>query len=218
MQPAPGPQQPAVGTLTDQAATLQLLSRSAGATKVVAFCLVLLCTLAGFAVLKYEDEYIGVLVPFTFAFFLANILEPIQGIVIRLGLGAAGRCADGAAACRRLRLRKGKGGAEDGTEAEREPLTGGAARHIQQADDAAAAQPASACGRAAALGALYLLRLVAALVCAAVFFGIFTLLIAGTVKGIDAIIDKYRDDHWKEHANQTLHNIMRRLNQVGPSF
>ena len=61
--------------------------------------------------------------------------------------------------------------------------------------------------------ALYVLRLVAALVCAAVFFGTFTVLIAVTVEQVTTIHHKYTDDHWEEHANQTLHSIMRRLDE-----
>ena len=47
--------------------------------RVVAFCLVMLSTVAVFAVLVYLQD---ILIPFTFAFFLTCVLEPVQRLVI----------------------------------------------------------------------------------------------------------------------------------------
>jgi predicted PurR-regulated permease PerM len=174
--------------------------------RVVAFCLVLLSTLAGFAVLVYLED---ILIPFTFAFFLACVLEPLQRLVIRTGMRVARACAACVAS-----LRKSGGDRERGTAAEREPLTG---THVQQEPIASELVGLSLRQRspsASAACAVLALRMAGVVVCVLALVSCLTGFVAVSTFELERLATLADTQDWDRRGEALVNETIRLVNRT----
>jgi hypothetical protein len=174
--------------------------------RVVAFCLVLLSTLAGFAVLVYLED---ILIPFTFAFFLACVLEPLQRLVIRTGMRLARACAACVAS-----LRKSGGDRERGTAAEREPLTG---THVQQepiASELAGLSLRQTSPSASAACGVLALRMAGVVVCVLALVSCLTGFVAVSTFELERLATLADTQDWDRRGEALVNETIRLVNRT----
>ena len=179
-------------------------SPAATTMRVVAFCLVLLSTLAGFAVLDILED---ILIPFTFAFFLACILEPLQRLVIHGVLVVARSCVGCLAGL-------GKSAStEYGTAAERAPLT---RAHVQKQPLASEAAVAARNKRLNSIEKCghFALRMTGVLVCVLVLVSCLTGFVAVSTFELERLAARADAQDWDRRGEQLVNETIRLLNRT----
>ena len=176
--------------------------------RVVAFCLVLLSALAGFAALVYLED---ILIPFTFAFFLACVLEPLQQLVIRTGMVAGRACGACGAG---LRSQCESDDAQRGTAAERESLTG---THVQL--EAATSDAAPRISRRRRLGASeacghFVLRMTGVVVCVLSLLSCLTGFVAVSTFELERLAALAETQNWDRRGEELVNETIRLVNRT----
>eukprot|EP01043_Picozoa_sp_COSAG02_P044874 COSAG02_NODE_4049_length_5862_cov_2.302100_3_plen_476_part_00 len=187
---------------------LQVQPPAEGTTiRVVAFCLVMLSTLAAFAVLVYLQD---ILIPFTFAFFLACVLEPMQRLVIHAVMVAVRTCT----VC--IASTNMSASAERGTAAEREPLTT-AGGHVQQQPSASGPSTPGSRTRHNALNNVcgqLVLRMTGVVVCVLALVSCLTGFVAVSALELERLGALADAQNWNQRGEEVLNKTMKLVNRT----